>query len=119
MVQYPLPSGLSPLEEWIALKDLEAVIKLQLDMLKDLVFEEVEQGKGEGQVTKVSKVTVKPKDSIIQFLEDQDLLRVVKKDEIDMKKVNQLVEAGVIDEDELEEHLDIKESTYLKQSKKK
>ena len=100
------------------LKDLEVLIKQELDAIKDEVYQEVEEGKADGQVTKVSKLTVKPKDSIIQFLQDRDLLRLVKKDEIDMKKVNQLVSAGVISEDELEEHLDVKESSYLKKNKK-
>ncbi len=117
-MQYPLPDGLSPMEKWLMLKDLETLIKQELEAIKDEVFHEVDEGNADGQVTKVSKVTVKPKDSILQFLQDRDLLRLVKKDEIDMKKVNQLVETGIIGEDELEEHLDIKETSYLKKSKK-
>lgn len=117
-MQYPLPDGLTPMEKWLALKDLETLIKQELEAIKDDVFNEIDDGNANGQVTKVSKFTVKPKDSIIQFLQDRDLLRLVKKDEIDMKKVNQLVETGIIGEDELEEHLDIKESSYLKKNKK-
>lgn len=118
MVKYPLEENLTPLEQWLALKELEAVIKIQLDALKELVEEEVDNGYADGMVTKVTKTTVKPKDSIIKFLEDRDLLRLVKKDDIDLAKVNQLVEAGVVDEDELEEHLERKQSSYLKKSKK-
>lgn len=117
-MQYPLPDGLSPMQKWLMLKDLETLIKQELEAIKDEVFNEVDAGNADGQVTKVSKVTVKPKDSILQFLQDRDLLRLVKKDEIDMKKVSQLVEAGIIGEDELEEHLDVKETSYLKKNKK-
>lgn len=118
MVQYPLEENLTPLEQWLALKELEAVIKMRLDALKELVEEEVDNGYADGMVTKVTKTTVKPKDSIIKFLEDRNLLRLVKKDDIDLAKINQLVEAGVVDEDELEEHLERKQSSYLKKSKK-
>lgn len=118
VIKYPLDEGLTPLERWLKLKELESVIKIQLDALKELVEEEVANGNGEGMVTKVTKTTIKPKDSIIKFLEDKDLLRLVKKDDIDMAKINQLVEAGVVAEEELEEHLERKESSYLKKSKK-
>lgn len=118
MVKYPLDENLTPLEKWLALKELESVIKIQLDALKELVEDVVDNGDGEGKVIKVTKETVKPKDSIIKYLEDKDLLRLVKKDDIDMSKVYQLVEAGVVDEEELESHLDRKQSSYLKKSKK-
>ena len=118
-MQYPLPDGLSPMQKWLMLKDLETLIKQELEAIKDEVAIEFDAGNtADGQVTKVSKVTVKPKDSILQFLQDRDLLRLVKKDDIDMKKVNQLVDAGIISEAELEEHLDVKESSYLKKNKK-
>lgn len=118
-MQYPLPDGLSPMEKWLMLKDLEVLIKQELEAIKDDVALEFDLGNNaEGQVTKVSKVTVKPKDSIIQYLQDNGLLKLVKKDEIDMKKVQQLVDTGVIEEEELAKHLDVKETSYLKKNKK-
>lgn len=114
MVKYPLDENLTTLEKWLTLKELESLVKMHLDAMKDEMNELVDSGDGEGVVTKVTKTTTKPKDSIIKFLEDKDLLRLVKKDDIDMSKVKQLVQAGVINEEELEEHLDVKESSYLK-----
>ena len=117
MLDLLLGENLSPMEKWLQLKDLETQIKQELELLKDEVAEFVDNGNAEGKVTKVTKETVKTKDSIIQYLQDKDLLRLVKKDEIDMKKLNQLVQTGVIDEDELEEHLERKQSSYLKKGK--
>lgn len=114
MVKYPLDENLTTLEKWLMLKELESLVKMHLDAMKSEMDELVSNGEGEGVVTKVTKTTTKPKDSIIKFLEDKDLLRLVKKDDIDMSKVKQLVQAGVIDEEELEKHLEIKESSYLK-----
>lgn len=118
MLEFLMDDELTPLEKWLQLKDLESLIKEHIKAIQSEVEDLVDIGEGVGQVTKVTKVTIKPKDSIIKFLEDKDLLRLVKKDDIDMSKVNQLVEAGVITEDELENHLEKKESSYLKKSKK-
>lgn len=118
MLSYPLDENLGALEKWLALKDLESAIKMELLALKEEVeaILEVEEVK---EVSKVVKVSVKPKDSITKFLGDQGLLELVKKDGIDMTKVNQLVDAGVISVEDLEEHLERKESSYLKKAKVK
>lgn len=114
MVKYPLDENLTTLEKWLMLKELESLVKMQLKAMKDEMDELFENGECEGSVTKVTKTSIKPKDSIVKFLEDKDLLRLVKKDEIDLSKVKQLVSAGVIDESELNEHLEFKDSSYFK-----
>lgn len=118
MLNYPLDENMSVIEKWIALKDLEAAIKGELLAIKEDVeaILDVEEVQG---VSKVVKVTVKPKDSLTKFLGDRGILELVKKDGIDMAKVNQLVEAGVILEEDLAEHLDQTESSYLKKARVK
>lgn len=116
-VQYLLEEFESPVDKWVALKELDEFVKTQLKVLQEDVTESVDSGEAFGKVTKVNKTTIKTKDSIVKFLEDRDLLRLVKKDDIDMSKLNQLVEAGVINEEELEEHLERKQSSYLKKGK--
>lgn len=109
----------NPVDKWLALKELKDEIEVKLKALSSEVMEAIDIGEDHGMVSKGKKTTIKPKDSMVKFLEDRDLLRLVKKDEIDMSKINQLVEAGVLDEDELSEHLDKKESAFIKKTRKK
>lgn len=118
MLKFPLNEGLSVEERWIQLKELQAVIKLQLEAIEDEMKELVVNGDvDESKVKLVKKQSVKMADSINKFLDNKNLLNLVRKDDIDLGKVNQLVEAGIIDAKELEEHLIRKETTYLKKGK--
>lgn len=119
MFKYP-NANMTALEKYTWLKALEKEVKdaialLQIEVKQDLNNHENNLCRNEfGNVQKIKKVTTKPKESLQVFLQELDLLEVCKHDGIDMQKVRQLVDAGVIDPLELEEHLIKTESDYLK-----
>lgn len=65
----------------------------------------------------ITKVTRKAKDSLKFFLQQNDLLEVCKKDDIDLKKVDELVEAGMLPEEEVSKHVSETKSSYLQLKK--
>lgn len=105
-------------EKWIHYKLAEKEVKDELSKLKSET-EKAVSGQGDAIQTQQGKIqfirseTKKPKDSIQKFLLDKGYLHLCKKDDIDLKKVNDLVKAGAIPEDELNEHLDIASKEYL------
>lgn len=64
----------------------------------------------------ITKVTRKEKDSLKFFLKQHDMLEVCRKDEIDLKKVDEFVEAGLIPED-VTNHILENKSSYLQLKK--
>lgn len=117
--------NMSIAEKYIWLKALEKEVKNAISILQMEVKDELENYDNKlcknehGNVQKIKKVTTKPKESLQLFLLDLGLLDICKQDGIDMQKVKQLVEAGVIEEEELQEHLEKTESEYLKFNGKK
>ena len=124
MVEYPNYIETN-LQKYMYLKELEKEVKdeiksMQIEIKNELGGYENNFVSGEnGSLQKITKKAVKPKDSLTMFLHDQGLLEICKNDGIDLQKVNQLVDAGVIDEEELQQHLDIRYSDYLKFNPKK
>lgn len=64
----------------------------------------------------ITKVTRKAKDSLKFFLQNNGVLEVCKKDEIDLKKVDELVEAGMLPE-EVKAHISESKTSYLQLKK--
>lgn len=118
-MEYPF-QGMTKAEKFAYLKNLEREIKKELKALQSEVKTEFEGTFSKsfqtefGTIQKVSKVTVKPKETLQVFLHEKGLLEICKYDDIDMNKVRELVEAGIITEEELDEHLNKTESEYFK-----
>jgi hypothetical protein len=65
----------------------------------------------------VNKVMRKPKDSLKFFLQQHQVLEVCKKDEIDLKKVDELIEAGMLPKEDTAAHIVENKSSYLQLKK--
>lgn len=65
-------------------------------------------------VQMIEKVTRKPKDSLKFVLQQSGYYDLCRKDEIDLKKVDELVKAGMIDKQTVELNIKEDRSQYLK-----
>ena len=116
---FEYPKEMSDIEKWVYLKELESKIKLELKVVGENVNSELEELGGfsrteTGSVQQVKRITSKPKDELKFFLQEKGVLDICKKDEIDLSKVKELIECGVLDNEEVESHLEITETSYLK-----
>lgn len=73
-----------------------------------------------GGAQMISKETRKAKDTLKFVLQNAGHYDLCRKDEVDLKKVDELVEAGILDEKEISQHIEKKNSSHLQiKSKKK
>lgn len=110
---------IDPIDEWVNLKRAESYVKGLLDNLKSEVSSKVTEHEGfvktaSGGAQTYTRTEVKPKDSLRFLLEKQGVLDICTKDELDMKKVNEIVEAGIITPEQLSDNVTIKETQILK-----
>lgn len=123
LIKYPI-DGMSDIEKWTFLKELERQLKLEMKVIEESAKGQLKNEGGYcrtsmGSVQEVVRTTVKPKDGLKFYLDEMDVLDVCKKDDIDMAKVNELIDCGYLDSKKVEEHLEIRESSYLKLKKQK
>lgn len=123
LINYPI-EGMSDVEKWTFLKELERQLKLEMKVIEEEVKGQLKENGGYcrtsmGSVQEVTRTTVKPKDGLKFYLDEMDVLDVCKKDDIDMAKVNELIDCGYLDFEKVKEHLEIQESSYLKLKKAK
>lgn len=123
LINYPV-KGMSDAEKWAFLKELERQLKLEMKVIEEGVKGQLKENGGYcrtsmGNVQEVTRTTVKPKDGLKFYLDEMDVLDVCKKDDIDMAKVNELIDCGYLDFEKVKEHLEIQESSYLKLKKAK
>jgi len=109
-------------ERWIHYKLAEAEAKKELDKLKAEVLIEVEKNGGfvtgtNGKAQRVSKTERRPKESLKTFLAEKGLLELCTKDDIDLKKVQEMIDAGELKAEEVEQHIETKANPYLKLGK--
>lgn len=110
------PENMTDTQRWAFYKMLSKMIAVELRKIEENVMSEIgEFGETEyGNVQKITKVTFKPKEELKMYLNDREVLDICMKDEIDMSKVKELVESGVLDEDEVSNLLTSKTTDYLK-----
>ena len=65
-------------------------------------------------VQMIEKVTRKPKDSLKFVLQQSGYYDLCRKDEVDLKKVDELVKAGMIDKQIIDLNIETNRSMYLK-----
>lgn len=70
-----------------------------------------------GGAQMISKTVRKPKDSLKFVLQDAGHYELCRKDEVDLKKVDELVEAGMLNKEEIEQHIQTSNSSYLQLKK--
>lgn len=109
-------------ERFAYFKNLEAEIKAEIDKIKKDALAQVEASGGyfegrTGKVQRINKTEIKPKESLKEFLAEKGVLELCYKDDIDLKKVNDMVDGGFFSKEELEQHLNIKPNPYLKLGK--
>lgn len=109
-------------ERWIYYKKAEAEAKEEIEKLKSEALNEVERSGGffagvNGMVQRVNKTERKPKESLKTFLAEKGVLEICTKDDIDLKKVQEMVDAGVLTTEEVEPHIQTKDNPYLKLGK--
>lgn len=119
----PPPAGADPIALWAFYNKAEKEAKDGKENAAKVALKEV--GKTEhkfvrtqyGGAQMVSKVSRKPKDSLKFVLQNAGHYEICRKDEVDLKKVDELVEAGILDKEEIENHVQAKSSSYLQLKK--
>ena len=106
-------------EQWLFYKAIEKKLKDEMDKIAEDAKKEVIanhkffQNKI-GKVNYIESETKKPKDSMKDFLNEKGYLEMCLKDEVDLKKAQALVDAGLITKSELDEHTKSVFKRYLK-----
>ncbi|QJT70367.1 hypothetical protein [Microcystis phage MaeS] len=114
---------MSDVEKWAYFNAAEKEAKAAKDAVAKQALSTVGQTEHKfiktqlGGAQMINKSTVKAKDSLKFFLQKHNLLEQCKKDEIDLKKVEVYVEAGVISKEEFEQHISVATSSYLQLKK--
>lgn len=113
---------MSVVDKWMRYKKAEKMIKDELSALSKEAADAVSKNDGFyqsplGKVTEVKRKNKKPKDSLKFFLEEKGLLEQCKKDDIDIRKVDELIKAGVLSSNDVSDHFEINESFYLRLGK--
>lgn len=70
-----------------------------------------------GGAQMISKQVKKAKDTLKFVLQAEGKYDLCRKDEVDLSKVEELIEAGILDENHIKEHIAVTSSTYLKLKK--
>ena len=70
-----------------------------------------------GGAQMISKEIKKPKDTLKFVLQNAGHYELCRKDEVDLKKVEELVEAGMLDKEEISKHIAVNSSKYLQLKK--
>ena len=113
-------NSLSPMEKWVYLKRVEKEVKEELKLLELDAKGYTSDNCGGffkneyGSISVIHKTTKKPKEELKVYLADNDVLELCMKDEIDLNKVNEMVEAGILEEEAVERLLEIRKTSYLK-----
>lgn len=106
-------------EAWRFYSSLESTAKKLKEKHKKLALTEVE-AIGEyaktnyGGVQVIATKTKKQKESLKFFLAERGLLDLCRNDDVDLNKVQTLIDAGKLTEEEVYQHIDINPSSYLK-----
>lgn len=114
------PFDSSLVDQFIYYKKIEKEIKSRLESIKSVATNIVkDENEGfyrnpTGAVQVVKKTERRAKESLKTFLAERGLLDALRKDDIDLKKVDDAVKAGLIEEEELTKHIVKKDNSYLK-----
>jgi hypothetical protein len=117
------PEGASNAEKWAFYNAAEKAAKALKDDIAKQAMVDVSATEHKfirtslGGAQLVNKVMRKPKDSLKFFLQQHKVLEVCKKDEIDLKKVDELIEAGMLPQEETAAHITENKSSYLQLKK--
>lgn len=109
-------------ERWVYYKKVEAEAKTEIKKLQEDALAQVKTAGGflvgrSGKAQMVGKTERKAKESLKTFLAENGVLELCTKDDIDLKKVEEMVEAGVLAKEEVENHIITKNNPYLKLGK--
>lgn len=120
---FKLPEAdLTLAERFAHFKRIEAELKKEIDKVKGDALYQVKASGGffegrTGKVQMIDKTETKPKESLKEFLAEKGVLELCYKDDIDIKKVKDMVDGGMISKEELDQHLVVKQNPYLKLGK--
>ena len=114
-----LPEGLTDVEKLIFYRKVIDEAETEINKLKSSTISFLSNNNdfyenGYGKLQRVTRISDKPKETLKVYLEEKGLLEMCKKDEINLGKVKELIEAGVIDEKETFKHIDRKAIPYIK-----
>ena len=110
-------------EKWVFFKMVEAEAKKALDELKEKALGDVHQKHNDfydtefGKAQWITKTDRRVKYSMKEYLYENGYLELCQKDDIDLAKVKELVDAGLLKEEEVEAHIDNRKTAYLKYKK--
>lgn len=114
------PAGATDVEKWAFYNQAEKEAKKAKEAAAKTAILDVHKTEHKfiktpfGGAQMIDKETRKAKDSLQFVLQSKDVYEMCREEKIDLKKVDELVEAGILDEDELKEHIEVKRSPYLK-----
>lgn len=111
--------NLSNVEKWIYYKKIENYAKKEIEKLKKEALTEVESKGGFftgsiGKAQMINKTNRKPKESLKTFLAEKGILEMCQEDSIDLKKVQEMIDADILQKEEVEKHIELKNSSYVK-----
>jgi hypothetical protein len=114
-----MPEGLSDFQRYIWLDKAEKEAKKEKDKMKAAIVKGVHDNNkfvktDFGNIQWVPKETKSPLDTMKFFLANKGVLDVCKKDEIDLKKVDELIDAGFLSKEEVNSHIKVTQSSYVK-----
>ena len=115
--------NLNYIEKWIHFKRIEKQVKKEMDDLRKQAEKEVIDNdkfykNNHGKVLYIEQETKKPKDSLKVLLQQKGLLELCKKDDLDMSKVMDLVDAGELSEAEISPHIKTTPKKFLQYKEK-
>lgn len=117
------PQNGNPVEIWAFYNAAEKEAKKAKEVAAVIAMKEVSKTDHKfvktlfGGAQQIAKETRKPKDTLKFVLQQAGHYDLCRKDDIDLNKVDELVEAGMLDADLVKEHIDTKASTYLQLKK--
>ena len=113
------PADLDPVAQWAFYNRAEKEAKSAKDAIAKVALKTVSATHNKFQTTQyggaqlIEKTTKKPKDTLKFILQQKGQLDMCRKDDIDLKKVDELVEAGILDRSEIDNHIEIKKTSHL------
>ena len=111
--------SMSLAEKWIFYKRLEDYAKNEKKKLEKATVASVEDAGGfsrteYGSATVNSRTNRKATDDLKFYLDEKGYLDICQKDDIDIKKVDELIDAGILDKEEVYRHIEESETKFLK-----
>lgn len=109
----------SPVDAWRFYASVEKLAKTKKDSNQKVALTEVKSHNDYlksafGGVQSIDKESKSAKESLQFYLKERGLLDLCRNDSVDLNKVNDLIDAGKLNKEEVYQHIKVSKSSYLK-----